>query len=674
MCLLLCLCCGPLHAAGWHELLSTGSSIQLGSQLPWRQWIDQDGHAGVEAVAARPDSDFQTLDGPVSEGYTRHVVWLRAVLPPEFQKEPPLWLQVSPPYLDSVTLYQLQQGQWVAQKAGDLMPGADRLATRKFLFRLHNDLPILLRVESSSVMRVYASVSRSADLLAQTERDGWTLGVYFGLTGALLLLVWICALVFRERRLAAIGILGTVTLFHAFNLHGYGNIWLFAHQPRLASDLVGLGAFAVAAALAWQTQAQLTRGRPDWRWIHRVLQGLLALNLAAMASVPLDCYGEFALIAIVSPMLVVFLATWVCGQELKRRGFSAEHGLLFLAYALHSGNSVLTLAEFTGTRVVQHDTALFWQFQLLLLLALAAAGVGAGLHQRFRQAHESRTRALQELAASERLLETRVEERTTELDLARQALQQALDQERRMRLEQRQFFSMISHEFRTPLTIIDSAATEQMSFPSERPDDQVERAAQIRRACRRLSALIDNSLCGERFNTASFELVPSPVDLAELVQEASQLVHWSPRHWLELELAPDVREWTADPTLLRIALSNLIDNAVKYARQGRVRVATRQDARGWLELSVSDQGPGLDAAARMRVFDKFERGLYNDTTRGFGLGLWITRRVARLHGGEVQVHSEPGQGCCFGIELPPHPAVPEGSGPSIAAAPLPLQA
>jgi len=212
------------------------------------------------------------------------------------------------------------------------------------------------------------------------------------------------------------------------------------------------------------------------------LRVLCLLNLAAMLSIPLGCYQEVALLGSIRPMLSVFAGTGICSAELRQSGWSVERALLLLTCVFQSGNIVLTLAEFTGTRVVKHDTALVWQFQLLLLLTMATAGIAAGLYQRFRQAHEARTQAHRALAASERLLESRVEERTAELGRAQQSLQRALDQERRMLLEQRQFFSMISHEFRTPLTIIDSAATEQMSFPEQDIGRQIEQAAQVRRA------------------------------------------------------------------------------------------------------------------------------------------------------------------------------------------------
>lgn len=651
--LMLLIACCCLHAGQWRDQIDAGKPIHLGSQWPWQQWMDVTGLATVKDVTSQPESSFQWRHGPVSEGYTRQVVWMRFEVPQELRGETDLILQISPPYLDHITLFQARDGAWERQDAGDLHSSLQRLPTRKFLFKLRADAPVLLRIESSSVMRVYASLWRANDLFGQIEREGWGLGLYFGLGLSLLLLVGGSALIFKERRLAAIGVLGALTLTHAFNLHGYSNIWLLESHPAWSSALVGLGAFAVATAVAWLTIELLTRGLSAWRGVHYFLQLLCVLNLFAMLSVPLGRYGEFALLGIVSPMLSVFVGTWICVVEISRRGLNAERCLLLVTYVFQSGNISLTLAEFTGTRVVNHDTALTWQFQLLLLLAMAAAAIGAGLFQKFKQANEARASAHQALMVSERLLESRVMERTAELENVQQTLQRSLDHERRMLLEQRQFFSMISHEFRTPLTIIDSAATEQMSFPESDIRQQINHAAQIRRACRRLSALVDNSLCSERFRTGGLQLVRSDLNVVGLVNEASQLVHWSPRHWLHLDIAPNLPAWRGDPTLLRIALSNLIDNAVKYSKQGEVRVKVAMDARGCLELSVCDQGTGLSPAQQSRVFEKFERGNYGDKSQGFGLGLWIARHVAELHGGKIALATKPGSGSCFVIHLPP---------------------
>ena len=106
-----------------------------------------------------------------------------------------------------------------------------------------------------------------------------------------------------------------------------------------------------------------------------------------------------------------------------------------------------------------------------------------------------------------------------------------------MREEQRQFFNMVNHEFRTPLAIVDSAATELMTFPSTDPGAQVESAAQIRRACRRLTTLVDNSLISDRLATAAFGLRLAQVPLSELTDDSAHLTRWSHRHQLRLNLS-----------------------------------------------------------------------------------------------------------------------------------------
>ena len=116
---------------------------------------------------------------------------------------------------------------------------------------------------------------------------------------------------------------------------------------------------------------------------------------------------------------------------------------------------------------------------------------------------------------------------------------------------------------------------------------------------------------------------------------------------------------------MRIALSNLVDNAVKYAQAGEIAVCARLDGQGRLELTVSDEGPGLAPELAQRIFELHERGERSDQTRGFGLGLWVARRVAQMHGGDVQVTPAAGGGTCFTLTLPC--SIPEDSGLAAAA-------
>jgi hypothetical protein len=102
-------------------------------------------------------------------------------------------------------------------------------------------------------------------------------------------------------------------------------------------------------------------------------------------------------------------------------------------------------------------------------------------------------------------------------------------------------------------------------------------------------------------------------------------------------------------------LLNLLGNAIRYAPEGSSVRLKLSDRKGRARVSVIDEGPGLSAEQQTRVFEKFER-LGRSGDGGSGLGLYISRRLARAMGGDLSVKSKPGQGASFRLDLPPNPA------------------
>ncbi|MPN21328.1 Sensor protein KdpD [bioreactor metagenome] len=100
-----------------------------------------------------------------------------------------------------------------------------------------------------------------------------------------------------------------------------------------------------------------------------------------------------------------------------------------------------------------------------------------------------------------------------------------------------------------------------------------------------------------------------------------------------------------------IAFSDIVDNAVKYAVAGEIMLSAKLDAQGDLLISVSDEGPGLSSEMTGRIFNLYERGEQGAKTPGFGLGLWVARRVAVLHGGDLSVSTSEKGGACFTLKL-----------------------
>src|SRR5690606_70572 len=134
---------------------------------------------------------------------------------------------------------------------------------------------------------------------------------------------------------------------------------------------------------------------------------------------------------------------------------------MVVPYTLQTALGFYIAAAFVGLVPAPVGLGVLWQLEAMLVNLLIALAVGMQLVQRFQHALQRQAQLVNSLAQSEHALEERVQQRTSELLHTQNALQAALHGERKMRLEQRQFFNMVNHEFRTPLAVVDSAATEQ---------------------------------------------------------------------------------------------------------------------------------------------------------------------------------------------------------------------
>jgi two-component system phosphate regulon sensor histidine kinase PhoR len=226
---------------------------------------------------------------------------------------------------------------------------------------------------------------------------------------------------------------------------------------------------------------------------------------------------------------------------------------------------------------------------------------------------------------------------------------------RRLEAMRRDFVANVSHELRTPLATLTGYA-EELSAPGL-DSEEVRRSAEvIGRHAGRMTALVDDLLALARLEAEGFAPALERVDAVALVEEVAR--EWSSRaERREMTLRVMESEpvhLLADPRLLRQALDNLVDNALRHTPPGTaVRLAATRHA-GEVELSVADDGPGIPPEDQPRIFERFyrvERGRSRETG-GTGLGLAIVKHAAESHGGRATVESRPGTGSTFRIFLP----------------------
>jgi two-component system, OmpR family, sensor kinase len=242
--------------------------------------------------------------------------------------------------------------------------------------------------------------------------------------------------------------------------------------------------------------------------------------------------------------------------------------------------------------------------------------------------------------------------------LARQAamLEEQLAQEQRLALQQRNFVSMASHEFRTPLTIIDGHARRLDKLKDTiRSPDIAERAGKIRSAVLRMTYLIDSLLNASRLidGGAGLYFQPADVDLIALLQEVCQLHReMVPGAQIEERFAAPAIPMRVDAKLLFQAFSNLLSNAIKYSPDGGVIEITVDVLEQEIVVAVADHGMGIPPSDFDRLFERYHRGSNVSGIVGTGVGLHLVKMVVELHGGHVTVSSKEGKGSRFAIHLP----------------------
>lgn len=226
---------------------------------------------------------------------------------------------------------------------------------------------------------------------------------------------------------------------------------------------------------------------------------------------------------------------------------------------------------------------------------------------------------------------------------------------------QTDFVASVSHELRTPVASISVMAERLDTGKVHDPAQAAQYHNFIAREGRRLADLVDNVLDFSRIGRGLKSYQREPADLPRLVQSACALLRPAAQEknqtlteeitLTDHDPAPDV-----DPTALRRALTNLLDNAIKFTPEGgRITVALEPDAHGGVFLTVTDNGPGIPPAERGHVFERFYRadnGLRREPT-GAGIGLSLVQHIVASHGGTVEIH-DAHPGTTFKIHLPAH--------------------
>lgn len=238
--------------------------------------------------------------------------------------------------------------------------------------------------------------------------------------------------------------------------------------------------------------------------------------------------------------------------------------------------------------------------------------------------------------------------------LYKQALETALETEKELCRIQREFVSMMSHEFRTPLSIIDMNA-QRLLQKKESPQtaDVEKRGLKIRSAVTRMTNLIDATLYASRMDEGKIDCNPAAINLKTLIENViSRQAELSEKHELVADWGDLPTTIQADEALLDQVFTNLLSNAVKYSpNSSRVEITGGADG-VCATVTVRDYGVGIPAAEQERLFEKYFRASTSTGIPGTGIGLNIVKRFVEFHDGAVAINSVEGEGTEITVKLP----------------------
>src|SRR5262249_11689736 len=223
-----------------------------------------------------------------------------------------------------------------------------------------------------------------------------------------------------------------------------------------------------------------------------------------------------------------------------------------------------------------------------------------------------------------------------------------------------QFLASMSHELRTPLNaIIGLTEMKVTNAPRFGTEKALEPLRRVNAAGTHLLSLINEVLDLSKIEAGKLELNPERVDLPRLIDEvigtAGQLAEKN-KNRLVVEAPEDVGPLTADSLRLKQILLHPLSNALKFTKEGEVALRVRKvvDGHAWIELAVADTGIDLTADQQAKLFQDFTQADSLTARRygGTGLGLALSRKLARMMGGDVTVASEPGKSSVFTVRMP----------------------
>jgi len=590
--------------------LITASGVGVRDQA---LWVDPTAQATLADILGRAPEDFRPLAGSnLSAGYGRSAYWLRFTLQAPAGE---WWLEIQPPILDDLRLYTPEPqapGTFSERRAGDLLPYSARdVPYRGFVFKLilDDDQPrtYYLRLTTTSTIVLIPRLWSPTDFFATVTWETGLLFTNLGVIIAVLLLNLNNIFWLRDPLSPRFSLYVAMLFLYFAGNWGFVSQYLLPAAPALANPWPGISALLAIATgnCFYQHLFGIDHHHPFLLWLYRTLTWLA---LAAIPLIPLGYQPEVMPIIIQLTLMMTLIGLWLSYRRWRQR--EAGGVLVFLANLISLGNIPVILLAVLGW--IPAGLGQFYSVNL------AALGVILTLHlslgSRHRAQREAQCLALAEVA-----------------------------RERQVREQQGRFIDLLSHEYRTPLAVLQTSV-DTLELGVEAINREV--LSDMRQAIERLRHLFisaQRNRYGEA-NREALEMVPlDPEPLLRRILAQQQKADHRHGYLLKLETAGP-RFIQADVSLLHIILGNLLENASKYATPDTPVELILDGGTEGISLSIHnayDSAVGMDGGHLLQCHS---RGANSIGQPGLGMGLYLAERLSADLGGALRLDlNQPGR-------------------------------
>lgn len=580
-------------------------------------------------VVDAPQAAFEPVLNTRGPGYTRKTIWYRAPFVVDGKLETgenTAFLKMGAAYLNDIGLAIIsgETGQtvWWDHVGDRVPPRSDQVANPYPTVQWPELSPgrywLTIGVKTNSAHVFDAKLLSEATMIANTGKDSYLKGVYLGV----LLVAFGIYLAFgalsRDKAVCWYAVYILAMFFINLGVSGYAHL-MFTSFWSLASDAITGGGTAISIGSSLIMWCYIIRVNEHFPVTFRIIASFAIVAMLGFVTATSDWYIVYAKVFFISDIcLLVVLLTLLVFISFREKNLM-KYSFLMVALGIPTIAVIIHLMMLIGMVPINVFTTNIYPVSSTVHIVMIGIAMG---YRTFKLAH-GRAEAF---ATSQRAYQLAGEQRT--------------------------FITMLSHEFRTPLAIIQRSAEILGLHLRNEQQATLNRLTTIRSNAGQLSSLVDAFLTKEALDSAAFttsrKAVAIDTFLSELIARRHREV---PGQNISL-IHSDIAIVEIDRVLMEQAILNLVENARKYAPGAAVWISAERVANGYLYIRVIDEGPGIPTEELRNVLDAFYRGRDAVKTQGVGLGLHLTRRIIEAHEGTLSISVGENGGTTILIKLP----------------------